>query len=133
MVKKSIFLGALFIICIGCLSAQTLTIRVENAGIGKGYLMAGIFNDEKTFPDNYLRGEKITVSEKTVTVVFTGLPKGQYAVSVYQDSNDNGQLDKNIFGVPKEKYGFSNNSDRPDFRRCLFDFNDDMAITIKLK
>jgi uncharacterized protein (DUF2141 family) len=54
-------------------------------------------------------------------------------VSVYQDSNNNGQLDKNIFGIPKEKYGFSNNAGRPDYRKCVFDFDTDMTVTISLK
>jgi uncharacterized protein (DUF2141 family) len=133
MLKKNIILGILLVMGFGCLYAQTLTVRVENAGIGKGDLMVGIFNDENTFPDTYFRGEKITVSGRITAVVFNDLPKGKYAVSVYQDSNGNGQLDKNIFGIPKEKYGFSNNADRPDFRKCLFDFNEDISITIRLR
>jgi uncharacterized protein (DUF2141 family) len=133
MLKKAIIILFLFVIAIGNLLAETLTIQIENADIGKGYLMVGIFNDESTFPDTYFRGERIAVSERTVAVTFTNLPKGQYAVSVYQDSNSNEQLDKNIFGIPKEKYGFSNDSDRPNYRRCLFNFNEDMVITIRLR
>jgi uncharacterized protein (DUF2141 family) len=133
MIKKNIIFVALLLMGIGNLYAQTLTIRVENADTSKGNLMVGIFNDEKTFPDAYFRGERITVSDRIMTIVFNDLPKGQYAVSVYQDGNGNGQLDKNIFGIPKERYGFSNNSDRPDFRRCLFDFNSDITITIRLR
>jgi uncharacterized protein (DUF2141 family) len=117
---------------IGYLAAETLTIRIENADVGKGHLMIGIFNDERTFPDNYFRGERVAVSERTMIITITNLPRGQYAVSVYQDSNDNEQLDKNILGMPKEKYGFSNNSNRPDYKRCLFGFNNDMTITIRL-
>jgi hypothetical protein len=30
-------------------------------------------------------------------------------VAVFHDENMNGQLDKNMFGIPKEGYGFSNN------------------------
>ncbi|MDR0536593.1 MAG: DUF2141 domain-containing protein [Tannerellaceae bacterium] len=132
-ITKSIISVALLLCVSGYLHAQTLTIRVENAIIGKGNVMVGIFNDKKTFPDTYFRGQKISVSEKTTIIAFNDLPQGQYAVSVYQDSNGNGQLDKNILGIPKEKYGFSNNSDRPDFEKCLFDFNNDKTITIKIK
>ncbi len=43
------------------------------------------------------------------------LPQGTYAVKLYQDSNSNGTLDCNVFGVPKEPHGFSNDVDgRPD-------------------
>jgi uncharacterized protein (DUF2141 family) len=118
---------------IGNTSAETLTLRIENAEAGKGAIMAGIFNDENTFPDSYFRGEKTAVSGGVVVIAFADLPRGQYAVSVYQDSNNNGQLDKNIFGIPKEKYGFSNNAGRPDYRKCVFGFDTDMTVTISLK
>lgn len=72
--KKNIILGILLVMGIGHLYAQTLTIRVENADIGKGDLMVCIFNDEKTFPDNYFRGEKITVSGRIMTIAFKDLP-----------------------------------------------------------
>jgi uncharacterized protein (DUF2141 family) len=130
---KKIAIMIVFVLMAGYLAAQTLTIQIENADVGKGYLMIGVFNDEETFPDTYFRGERITVSERVMTVTFTNLPKGQYAVSVYQDSNNNEQLDKNLFGIPKEKYGFSNNSDRPNYRKCLFEFYDNTTITIRLK
>ena len=37
------------------------------------------------------------------------LPHGEYAISLFVDSNRNRKIDKNLFGVPKEQYGFSNN------------------------
>ena len=37
------------------------------------------------------------------------VPPGRYAVVVIHDENDNMQLDRNLFGVPKEGFGFSNN------------------------
>ena len=41
--------------------------------------------------------------------MFTDLPAGVYAVSVFHDENMNQKLDKNFVGVPKEEYGASNN------------------------
>jgi hypothetical protein len=49
---------------IGNLFAETLTIQVENAGPGKGDLMAGIFKEEKTFPDEYYQGQKMPASTR---------------------------------------------------------------------
>ena len=37
------------------------------------------------------------------------LAPGRYAVRLYQDVNDNRQLDSGLFGIPSEPYGFSNN------------------------
>ena len=39
---------------------------------------------------------------------FDDLPYGEYAISVYQDRNENGKLDTGLFRVPKEPFGFSN-------------------------
>jgi len=38
------------------------------------------------------------------------LPAGDYAISVYQDENDNGQLDTNALGSPTEGYGATSNN-----------------------
>lgn len=35
------------------------------------------------------------------------LPQGTYAFAVFLDENNNRKLDKNLFGVPIEPYGFS--------------------------
>jgi uncharacterized protein (DUF2141 family) len=133
MLKKNAILLFLFIMAIGNLFAGTLTIRVENVEPGKGHLMVGIFNDEKNFPDDYFKGQRVAATDTIMVITFTNLPEGVYAVSVYQDTNDNEQLDKNLFGIPKEKYGFSNNANRPNYEKCLFDFKNDMIITVRLR
>jgi len=38
------------------------------------------------------------------------LPLGEYAISVYHDENNNGELDSNLLRIPKEDYGFSNDA-----------------------
>jgi uncharacterized protein (DUF2141 family) len=65
------------------------------------------------------------------------LPEGTYAVAVYQDLNQNAQLDSNVFGIPTEPYGFSNNV-RPKLRAPSFDetrfaFFDNMSVNIRLE
>ena len=36
------------------------------------------------------------------------LASGEYLFSIFQDNNDNGKLDTNLLGIPKELFGFSN-------------------------
>jgi uncharacterized protein (DUF2141 family) len=132
--KKTTLLALLFCFTgISSLCAQTLTVRVHNIKPVSGNLMVGVFNSETGFPDIYFRGTRVEIADTVMTVTFTGLSKGKYAVSVYQDINKNGRLDKNIFGIPKEKYGFSNKANKPDYKESLFDFNDDLTIRITLK
>ena len=60
-----------------------------------------------------------------MTVIVPDLPPGRYAVAAYVDDNRNGMQDKNLLGVPKEKYGFSNDVrgtfGPPDFAEAAFD------------
>ena len=132
MFKKELIFISL-ILCIGYLHAQTLTVRIENADVGRGYLMVGVFNDEMNFPGVFFAGEKVSASEEIIIVNFDKLPMGRYAVSVFQDKNNNGQLDSGLFGIPTEKYGFSNGARRPNFNNSSFDFNGNMAITIRIR
>ena len=37
------------------------------------------------------------------------LPSGDYGVAVIHDENSNAHLDRNMFGIPKEGFGFANN------------------------
>jgi uncharacterized protein (DUF2141 family) len=134
MINKRITLLLLcFVAAISSLHAQKLTVKVSGIKPVSGYLMVGVFNSETGFPDSYYKGEKIKVTDTVMIATFTGLPKGKYAVSVYQDINENGRLDKNLFGAPKEKYGFSNKANKPDYKESLFDFNDDLTVNITLK
>ncbi|MDR0370944.1 MAG: DUF2141 domain-containing protein [Prevotellaceae bacterium] len=134
MMKKSMVLLLIFVFAgIGSLYAQKLTVRVHNINPVSGNLMVGVFNSEHNFPDIYFKGAKVQIADTVMVVIFTDLPTGKYAISVYQDINKNGQLDKNFFGIPKEKYGFSNKTNKPDYKESVFDFNKDLTVNITLK
>ena len=130
--KFSVFFFVL-IVSIGYISAQDLTVRIENADVGKGHLMIAVFNSEDNFPNKSFSEQRIAVTDRTMVITFPGLPAGKYAVSVYQDSNNNGKLDTMIFGIPKEKYGFSNDARMPNYEKCRFEFNGNTDITIQIK
>jgi uncharacterized protein (DUF2141 family) len=43
------------------------------------------------------------------TLILTGdLEPGTYGITLVDDENKNGTLDKSFFGMPKEGFGFSN-------------------------
>jgi uncharacterized protein (DUF2141 family) len=48
------------------------------------------------------------------------LPKGEWAVAITQDTNNNDKLDKNFMGIPTEPFAFSNNV-RPRLAPPAFD------------
>ena len=63
------------------------------------------------------------------------IPPGTYAVKLHIDENENGELDTNFLGIPKEQYGFSNN-DRafgiPKFEAASFSLNTYKKVQIRL-
>jgi len=65
------------------------------------------------------------------------LNKGIYSVKIYIDKNYNNKFDFNIFGLPKEQYGFSNDAmnlfGAPDFEKALFKLNINKTIKINLR
>ena len=68
---------------------------------------------------------KASAHPGSVTVTVPGVPPGRYAVQAYHDANDNGDLDRGIFGIPREGIGFSNDAMaklvRPKFTVAAFD------------
>ncbi|MFN4300090.1 MAG: DUF2141 domain-containing protein [Thermaurantimonas sp.] len=66
----------------------------------------------------------IPVENKKATIRYTDLTPGNYSVEAFHDQNNNGKLDTNPFGIPREPYGFSNNVrgnfGPPDFELTLF-------------
>lgn len=100
------------------LAASMFSISFTNIEETKGSLYVGIYSSEHDF----LKPEKACL-KKIIPVTASGsldlflpeLAPGIYAVSCFHDLNNNGKLDTNLFGVPTEPYGFSNNA-RPKFR-----------------
>ena len=85
--------------------------------------------------DRAIFREEIEVSDLSeVTVQFDNIPAGKYAIAIFLDENDNYKLDRNLFGIPKEKYGFSNNVlpalRAATFEESIFTLTDDKRTTI---
>ena len=60
------------------------------------------------------RTETVQGKAGVAQAVFRDLPHRDYAVTAYQDDNNNSRLDQGMFRIPKERLGFSNGL-RPRF------------------
>ncbi|QMW00126.1 DUF2141 domain-containing protein [Spirosoma foliorum] len=118
-------------------SKATLTIDIHNIRSQKGSVYIAIYKPNSGFPDGKpIDGKKTEIKGTSAQTTFSIEP-GEYAVAVFHDENDNGVLDKRMFGIPKEPYGFSNNfrprMSAPKFKDCQFTVgNHDKTISIKL-
>ena len=90
---------------------------------------------KKDFLEKSIQTKSAIISGNKIFVEFD-LPPGEYAVSSYQDVNDNGKLDRYFIGKPKEPYGFSNNVKPfgpPSYKDCKFNLTSSpKLISIKL-
>lgn len=86
--------------------AASLDIAVDGVRSSKGSIRAGIYDASD-------RPVATTVAPATpgrVTLSIRDLAPGDYAVKLYHDEDGDGRLDKNLFGLPREGYGFSNHA-----------------------
>ena len=92
-------------------SAQSsLEIHLNNIKSKKGSIQFVLFTTEEDYLKNPIEKKVIKSTGKDVTVVFENLQPGDYALSVIHDENENGQLDSNALGIPKEGFAFGNNA-----------------------
>lgn len=119
------------------LSAQNLTLEVQGIEKVTGKLYVAIYNSAETFMKKPLTGFVVEVKEKVMSIPCKGLPAGTYAFSMYQDENGNGKLDTAAFGIPTEKFGFSNDAEGvmgpPSYEKCSFTFSTDVTLVVHLK
>ncbi len=94
--------------------ADTLTCRLEIHVTGfdsnQGQAKLALVNSREHFEseDSQFMGINSPVINRQVRLTLT-VPRGEYAVKVYHDENNNDQLDTRMFGIPAERYGFSHN------------------------
>ena len=88
----------------------TLTVNISGLKSSKGTLIVGLYNQKDTFLKKQFQSKFINITHKQAVVIFREIPKGTYAVSFIHDENDNKKMDTNLFGIPKEDYGCSNNA-----------------------
>ena len=104
-------LVSLFIFATSSVLAQNrIEVTVKNIKQQQGSIRIGLFNNEENCLKKAIEGKVVKANAAEVKVVFENLKAGDYAVSVIHDENDNGELDKNTFGIPKEGFAFGNNA-----------------------
>ncbi len=89
--------------------AGKLIIEVENIRTSGGTVWIGLYDSR----ENYLVKERAIVEGQHVDhtgKVFIEVPNlsfGNYALALFHDINNNGELDRNFLGIPSEPYAFS--------------------------
>ena len=116
--------------------AADLTVNISDIEKGQGHVLVALYSGQEA----YAGGEstfssRVKANNEQEQVVFKDLPDGEYAIKMYQDENDNQELDFNFLGIPKEGYGFSNNVGQfgqPEYKEAMFLVKENTVIEIEL-
>jgi uncharacterized protein (DUF2141 family) len=136
------FLVSLFLVAGSFLCAQTLDVHILNIRNTKGQICAAIFADqagfktEKPYWNQVYSKKNILNGELHIQIPFHA---GEWGFSVLDDENNNGKMDYNFIGIPREGFGFSNfipqGLHRPVFKDFSFTLtkNETKIIIVRMK
>ncbi|MCM2287229.1 MAG: DUF2141 domain-containing protein [Desulfobacula sp.] len=101
-----------------------LTLTIEGFENTNGTALIALVNSKENFSgETPFKGYNVGITSNRVVKTLV-LPYGEYAVKVFHDENNNGELDKRILGIPAEAYGFSNDArgtvGPPEYEKAVF-------------
>jgi len=120
-------------------SVGTLTINITGFESDEGFAMISVVNSQKGFDESVsYRKFKCRIKDGRVAQLVENLEFGEYGVKIFHDKNENGKIDTRMFGIPVERYGFSNNArgkfEPPKYEEVKFMFEKhEMAISVEVK
>ncbi len=118
-----------------------LRVRIGGFRSRAGKARVALFRAAAGFPAEHARAVETWVGpipQGPLEVRFAALAPGPLAVAVIHDADDDGQLDRNLFGVPSEGFGVSNNPEPgtgpPSYAQARFDLPPEgQTITIRMR
>ena len=119
--------------------SSEINLKITNITEIKGFIHVAVYNNPKSFPSN--EKKFLGLKEKVESVIDKGILikkifSGDYAIAIYHDKNSNNSFDT-FLGIPKEKYGFSNNPtiflNAPSFEESKFYVNNSESKLIEIE
>jgi len=138
--KATLSATLLFISC--HLFGQQVSFKIEigNLQSSDGSIIVSIFEDQKEFEDDRpTKRISILKKDNMDTGIFEAeltLPPDTYGLALVDDENNDGEMNFNWMGMPKEGFGFSNyyhsGLSRPKFSDFSFNLTEGIK-TLKMK
>lgn len=139
--KTLAFLTALLISSLAITAQEesktvSITVTASNISGSEGAVLFGLY-DEATFMKSApIQAAKSIAKDGVATITFTNITNGTYGITCLHDKNGNGRMDFEENGMPKERYGVSNNNmsyGPPTWGDAKFEVgNEDITLEIRL-
>ena len=106
----------------------SLEMEINNLESNKGPIYIRIL-DENENPVIVGTSSVVNYSSK---ISFDSISPGKYAIQFFHDENENQKMDFSLIGIPKEKFGSSNNVKPvlgpPKFKKMLFNLTQNKKV-----
>ena len=140
LIKLASLLSIAMLIGTQTLHAQNIEILFTGIASARGQIIVKIFTDEKNFKDDKaykaVRFKKSEVANGALTGKLT-LEPGIYGFALLDDEDGNGVMEYNMFGLPKEGFGFSNfyltGMKKPKFEQFKFTLGKNQQLKVSMK
>ena len=110
--KISIVTVLFLLACPTAPAQKSICLEIMGAEVSGGTIHISIFNDAQNYKDKVVFLSLKAEAVADTILIDVPLMNGEYLFSLFQDHNENGDLDTNIFGLPQEKVGISNYNGR---------------------
>jgi len=117
---------------------NTISVNIHNVPSEEGKINVAVYGSDESFlkSEGVVSTGSVKAHKGMVNLKIKDIPSGEYALAVFHDENENGELDTNWLGIPKEKVAFSKGKMKtfgpPKYEECVFRVNSDHEISIDL-
>ena len=109
----------------------SLEMEISNLESNKGPIYVRVLDQD----ENPVIVGTSPVINYSAEISFDSIFPGKYAIQFFHDENENQKMDFNLIGIPKEKFGSSNDVKPilgpPKFEKMLFEIYEDKKIVMK--
>ena len=109
----------------------SLEMEINNLQSNNGPLYIRILDEN----ENPVIVGTSTVINYSARISFDSISPGKYAIQFFHDENENQKMDFSLIGIPKEKFGSSNNVKPilgpPKFEKMLFNLTENKKVIMK--
>ena len=122
-------------------AAGDVVITIKDLRSSEGVVRACMTTQEKIFPKcrkDPASHRTVVKAGETVTIRFTGVAPGAYAIALLHDENNDGKANRALGMMPKEGYGFSRDAKvrmgPPKFKDAVFEHDgSNQTLTISMR